>query len=201
MPHNGADEPRRTSMTDLHASRVRRRHRVQHAVVVLAFVVAIAITIVLPVVATDAPRESFVGAFRAASSLVRSGDVVLIHPPWREDAAASVQEILSLQDAVEKTLQVTVALSPRRQDPLPSLLVIADPRWPLPAVLQRRAPREVVWFQDVVVFRIDHDQKGALHVLPVADPRRASGSAAPEKRNAPSSDTLVVAAVPREAAP
>ncbi|MDP2343193.1 MAG: hypothetical protein Q8O67_19705 [Deltaproteobacteria bacterium] len=103
----------------------------------------------------DAEARRFVAAFeealKANAALVQPGDTVLVHPPWRDDVVA----VLRAQGVT-----ATEAFAPRHGDPWPSLVVVADASWPLPAVLRRRVG-EVFSHEGIEVFRIANDDAAA----------------------------------------
>ena len=80
----------------------------------------------------DAPIERFAAALQAQRALIQPGDVVLVHPPWRDDAVARLRH-------KHPGHVITEAFAPRHGDPWPSLVVVADASWPLPAVVRARA--------------------------------------------------------------
>jgi hypothetical protein len=131
------------------------------------FACALLVTVAQPLLARDAPVDRFVAALQASRALVRPGDTVLVHPPWRDDVVAVVRSA----ETVTATTSVTEAFSPRHGEPLPSLVVVADAGWTLPAVLVAAQPREVGAHDGIVVFRIDG---GAAAAANGADVARAS---------------------------
>jgi hypothetical protein len=120
---------------------------------VLLFVVAVVVTVVQPWAAHDAPAARFVDALSAARHLVRPGDTILVHPPWRDDVVGAIRAA----GLVPVHTVVTEAFSPRHGDSMPPLVVVADDDWTLPAVLARRPPREFFTRDGIVVFRVGGD--------------------------------------------
>ena len=78
------------------------------------------------------------------------GDRVLVHPPWRDDVVTALAAL-----PWPKGVVVSEAFAPRHGDVWPNLVVVADRRWPLPAVIQERQGTTVVEDHgDIVVFRL-----------------------------------------------
>lgn len=127
------------------------------AVVVGAFFVAVVVTVVQPFTRGDVDAGAYVAALQTHRALVQPGDLVLVHPPWRDD----VVDALDAAHVVDN--DVTEAFAPRHGDPWPSLVVVADHRWPLPRALRDRV-NDVVSSGDVDVFRVsgaDNDNVAA----------------------------------------
>jgi hypothetical protein len=123
------------------------------ALSVALFVGAVFVTVVQPLVARDRPAADFVATLTAARTLVRPGDTVLVHPPWRDDVVAALRAAA----VVAAEVRITEAFAPRHGDPWPPLVVVADEGWPLPAVLAARRPTQEVVGNGVVAFRVGND--------------------------------------------
>lgn len=102
---------------------------------VSAFAASLLVVLVVPICARDRETdpEAFVRAMREprARALLRAGDIVLVHPPWRDDVVRALRDEAPLPDGA----RVTAALAPRHGDPLPPLVVITDEGMPLPRAL------------------------------------------------------------------
>jgi hypothetical protein len=140
------------------------------ALAALAFAVAFVVELLQPL-RGDALVERFVAAAQVAArdAAVRAqpGDLVLVHPPWRDD----VVDALRAAAVVPASLRVTEAFAPRHGEPLPAMVLVADEGWPLPAVLRRRLDAldvEGIVIDGVRVVR-----------LPAARPASASSSSSP----------------------
>ena len=110
-------------------------HAAARASLVLAFALSLIAVVVTPWCTRDRVREPpvWVEAVRE-SAMVAQGDVVLVHPPWREDVARA----LRASGAIPAGALVTTALSPRHGEPLPPVVVVSDGSAPLPAALRVR---------------------------------------------------------------
>jgi hypothetical protein len=132
------------------ANDARPRSRVVTALVVGAFVIAVAVTVVQPFLQRDVAASAFTRALAARASLVQRGDTVLVHPPWRDDVVTA----LRASALVPASVTITEVIAPRHGDPLPSLVVVADEGWPLPRNLAARVPADASAVEGVRVFRI-----------------------------------------------
>jgi hypothetical protein len=141
----------------------RPRSPIAAATAVAVFAVAVVVTVGQPLLARDAPAAQFVDALDAARALVRTGDTVLVHPPWRDDVVVAVRAA----GVVPASTPVTDAFAPRHGDPLPPLVVVADRGWPLPAVLADAQPAVLARRDGVVVLRIGDADRPALGAAPL----------------------------------
>lgn len=109
--------------------------RVRAASVLALFALALAFAALAPLRTRDSVEApgAFVEALRAKADLLRPGDRVLLHPPWRDDALDAVEASGLLPPGVAATL----ALSPNHGEPLGRVLLLADPALPLPRARQR----------------------------------------------------------------
>lgn len=106
-----------------------------HAFVVVVFVCSLLFTLVQPLWSSvDAPAQAFVAALRVHQALVVPGDIVLVHPPWRDDVVMAIRAAGLVPDDIV----VTEAFAPRHGEAWPRLVVVADASWPLPAAFRGR---------------------------------------------------------------
>ena len=80
--------------------------------------------------------EAFVTAVRQAGGLVQPGDIVLVHPPWRDDVVDAIERAHVLPAGAV----ATTAFAPRHGEAalLPALVVVRDADAPdMPRVLAR----------------------------------------------------------------
>lgn len=110
--------------------------RAHAAVLVAAFFASLAWVALTPWCTRDrASADDFVQAARAAAPDLPLGGVLLVHPPWRDDAVAAVRAAGVMPDGA----LVTTAFAPRHGEPWPPLLVLADGGAPpLPRALRQR---------------------------------------------------------------
>lgn len=111
------------------------------ALAVLAlFGASLLMTLTMPWCTSDtASAQDFVEAARTVAERAPSGAVVLVHPPWRDDAVAAVRAASIFAEGV----LVTSALSPRHGEPLPPLVILRDDgASPLPRALRRQVEDE-----------------------------------------------------------
>ena len=110
------------------------------ALVVAAFAASLVWVLATPWCTRDgASADDFVRAARTAMRDVPPGAIVLVHPPWRDDAVAAIRQAALLPAQVA----VTTALAPRHGEPLPPLLLLVDDAAPpLPRALRGRLVRE-----------------------------------------------------------
>ncbi len=96
-----------------------------------AFAASLLVVLLTPLCTRDRipDRAAWVDAV-SHSDLIRPGDVVLVHPPWRDDVATA----LRANGTLPRGAVATVALSPRHGDALPPLVVVTDGSAPLPAL-------------------------------------------------------------------
>lgn len=115
-----------------------RRGRLSSLVALLALVSGLVISLVQPLLPRDGVSGTapFVDAVRAKAGELKAGDVVLVHPPWRDDVVTAVEEA----GVLPKGAQATVALAlPHGQDP-GRVLLVRDPGAPsLPRARRRQA--------------------------------------------------------------
>ncbi len=110
------------------------------AVVLCSYAAVFALTLAQPFCADDdAPVDAYVGAVSGHLDLIHAGDIVLVHPPWRDDVVQALRAL-----PLPAGVTVTEAFAPVAQkDPgggeWPAIVLVADPQWPLPAALRRRA--------------------------------------------------------------
>ncbi|MBI1948271.1 MAG: hypothetical protein HYS27_21465 [Deltaproteobacteria bacterium] len=111
------------------------------ALVLAAFVASLAWVALTPWCTRDrASADDFVAAARAAAiAEIPPGSLVLVHPPWRDDAVAAVRAAGVVADPAA----VTSAFAPRHGEPWPPLVVLADAdASPLPRALRARLEDE-----------------------------------------------------------
>jgi len=135
-------------------------------VVVAAFSLSVVVTVWTALFSDhDAPVSAFTAALQTDLAVVEPGDRVLVHPPWRDDVVTAVAAL-----PLPKGVVVSEAFAPRHGDVWPNLVVVADRRWPLPAVIEKRPGANVVKDHgDVVVFRIGGSQSGGRAVRATAN--------------------------------
>jgi hypothetical protein len=100
-------------------------------------VVGLLVSLVQPLLPRDGVSDPavFVAAARARASELEPGDVVLIHPPWREDAVVALEEARLLP----RGASATVALAPPHgQAPGRVLILVDEGAPPLPRSLRGR---------------------------------------------------------------
>lgn len=98
-----------------------------------AFASSLLAVLVTPWCTRDRVKDptAWVDAVAQSGGLIRAGDVVLVHPPWRDDIA----DALHATGALPRGARATVALSPRHGEALPPVVVVTDGSAPLPVVL------------------------------------------------------------------
>lgn len=128
------------------------------ASLVLAFALSVLAVLVVPWCTRDRAAEpSRWLAIVRSSALLQPGDVVLVHPPWREDVAHALRSSGALGLAL-----ATTALSPRHGDDVPAVLVISDGSAPLPRALRARVQ--------------ESEQRDGFEIARLAASRSASGA-------------------------
>lgn len=141
--------------------------RARAAVVLAAFVASLAWVVVTPWCTRDgATTEEYVAAARTLGDDLPAGGIVLVHPPWRDDAVAAIRAA----NIGPPSSAVTTALSPRHGDPLPPLVALVDDAAPpLPRALRARRTSErvlgavrVVSFEAAATERAARDLSDAL---------------------------------------
>lgn len=104
--------------------------------VLTAFAASFLVVLLTPWCTRDRVQDptAFVDAVRAAGAagLVQAGDVVLVHPPWRDD----VVKALRAASVLPAGARATTAVAPRGGEPLPPLVVVTDGGLPLPRALR-----------------------------------------------------------------
>ena len=128
--------------------------------VTVAFVASLLWVVLVPVCGQDAASaEDFVHA----AGQVGSPAVIVIHPPWREDAAAAIRD--RAIKALSST-RVTTAWAPRHRDPAgaitrrdhsTAITVLRDHRFALPRAWAR-------WI-------VDARRLGAVEIVTLVPPR------------------------------
>ena len=110
------------------------------ALVVATFAASLVWVLATPWCTRDrASAEEFVSAARTVMSDLPPGVIVLVHPPWRDDAVAAIRRAAIFPAQVA----VTTALSPRHGEALPPLvLLVDDAAPPLPRALRSRLVRQ-----------------------------------------------------------
>lgn len=108
--------------------------------VVAFFALSLLWTLLTPWCTSDgASAADYVEAARAAAARAPDGALVLVHPPWRDDAVRA----LRAASVFPPGTAITTALSPRHGEPLPALLVLRDSAAPpLPRALRRHVLEE-----------------------------------------------------------
>lgn len=135
------------------------------AAVLAAFAASFVVVLATPWCTRDRVQEPavFVDAVRAATAagLVKAGDVVLVHPPWRDDVVAALRAAAARSTGVlPERARATTAFAPRHGEPLPPLVVVTDDGLPLPRSLRRRVDDEqALRHGQVQVFRVE-DARG-----------------------------------------
>jgi hypothetical protein len=138
--------------------------RLPAALAVAVFVLSLAAVLVTPRCTRDRVVDvaPWVEAVASASALVRPGDVVLVHPPWREDVARALRTSAVLPRAA----LATTALAPRHGAPLPAVVVVSDGTAPLPRAWRALVePVGAVAFGGVTVKRLSHAPSSARRSL------------------------------------
>jgi hypothetical protein len=147
--------------------------RVRDGAVVVVFGVALLLTLLQPWWGRDrlGPAEVVEALRTSLPALTKPGDLVVIHPPWRDDIVAAVRAAHLLPADVF----VTEAFTRRRSDPWPPIVVVAEGVHPWPASLEGRRRAlgvEVVERDGVRLFRLPGDGAATpLVVLSTADVR------------------------------
>jgi hypothetical protein len=80
--------------------------------------------------------EAFAQAARAAASDMKQGDLLVVHPPWRDDAVASVN---ALQGVLPPGVKAELVL-PKHAGKKGRVVVIEDAAWAWPKALRRLVP-------------------------------------------------------------
>ena len=107
--------------------------RLRDVVVVAAFVLAVVITVVQPWCGRDRLRAADVATIVSQHlSLIETGDLVLVHPPWRDDIVDAVRPLLPPRQ------QVSEAFTRGHTDGWPALVVVAEGVQPWPASIEAR---------------------------------------------------------------
>jgi hypothetical protein len=138
-------------------------------VVIVAFGVAFLVTLLTPWWGRDRLAASaVVDAARATlPALVEPGDLVLVHPPWRDDVVAALRAPGAVN--LPAGVVVTEAFTRRHGDPWPALVVLAEGvhTWPASVEARRRALGvDVTEVGGLRLFRLPGDTapKGAVDV-------------------------------------
>ncbi|MCC7071809.1 MAG: hypothetical protein IT383_10830 [Deltaproteobacteria bacterium] len=145
--------------------------RARAASVLVAFIASLAWVVVTPWCTRDgASVGDFVAAARTLGDELPLGGIVLIHPPWRDDAVAGIRAA----GMVQAPAVVTTALAPRHGEPLPPLVALVDEAAPpLPRALRARVVSErLVGAVRVVRFAADAAERAARDLsdaLPFAE--------------------------------
>ncbi len=144
--------------------------RVRNVVVVVAFVVSVISTIAQPWCGRDRLSAAEVAVVVARhASTVQRGDIVLVHPPWRDDIVNAVRPLFPADTLV------TEAFTRGHNDGWPALVVVAEGVHPWPASIEARrvtVGAEVVVEGDIRFFRLPQD--GGPTPVPRKTPARAS---------------------------
>jgi hypothetical protein len=102
----------------------------KHVVVVVAFASSVLLSLLQPVCGRDRLSASDVAAIVSRhTDLVKAGDLVVIHPPWRDDIVEKTAPLLPQHT-------VTEAFTRNQGDPWPALVVVAEGVHPWPAALE-----------------------------------------------------------------
>jgi hypothetical protein len=108
------------------------------AAVLLAFAASFLVVFAAPRCTRDRVTDEAVWLEAMArardAGMITRGDVVLIHPPWREDVVAAA----GAAGVLPPGARATAALAPRHGEPLPPLVLVMDAGLPLPRALRRR---------------------------------------------------------------
>lgn len=108
----------------------------KHVVVVVAFASAVLLSLLQPWCGRDRLSAGEVAAVVSRhAELVKPGDIVIVHPPWRDDIVAAVAPLLSWH-------MVTEAFTRNHGDPWPALVVVAEGVHPWPAALEAERERQ-----------------------------------------------------------
>lgn len=108
--------------------------RAAPALVLFAFALSLLVVVATPWCTRDrvtAPLR-WVEAVRD-SSMLAPGDILLVHPPWRDDVVRALRA-----NGAIPSRTVTTALAPRHGEPLPAVVVVSDGSAPLPRALRER---------------------------------------------------------------
>jgi hypothetical protein len=150
--------------------------RVRDGTVVVAFGVALLITLLQPWWGRDRLTAAEVAAAirTALPALTQPGDLVVVHPPWRDDIVAAIRAAQLVPDDVV----VTEAFTRRHGDPWPAIVVVAEGVHPWPAsfeVRRRALGVDVVDHAGVQLFRLP----GETHAPLLVDVARAQVAVQP----------------------
>jgi hypothetical protein len=138
----------------------------KHVVVVVAFIASVLLSLVQPWCGRDRLSATDVAAVVGRhTDLVKAADLIVIHPPWRDDIVAAVAPLLPYHT-------VTEAFTRNHGDPWPALVVVAEGVHPWPAALEaerqkQRAP--IVEDSGVRFFRLA--QNDVVSTLQLAQAR------------------------------
>lgn len=132
--------------------------RARASVAVGVFALSLLWTLLTPWCTSDgATAADYVEAARAKAGRATEGAIVLVHPPWRDDAVRALRAAALFPPGTA----ITTALSPRQGEPLPPLLILRDAAAPpLPRALSRHVEEEEQR-GGVRVARIQPDATGA----------------------------------------
>jgi len=94
------------------------------ALVVAAFALSLFVVALTPWWTSDGVRDpaAFVAALEASRELVRPGDRVVVHPPWRDDVVAAIERARIVPDGVV----VSTAFAPKHGARVPPLVIVRD---------------------------------------------------------------------------
>lgn len=125
--------------------------RARAAAVLAAFALSLVVVVATPWCTRDRTSPGdYAAAVRDNLDLIRPGDIVLVHPPWRDDVVDAMRTVVTPTRA-----SVTTAFAPKHGEAWPSLVVIAEHAQPLPAPLAARVDGSTVRRAgDIDVFRV-----------------------------------------------
>lgn len=137
--------------------------RLRDVVVIVAFGVALLVTVVAPWWGRDRLEPAAVVAVVGAhAGLVQAGDTVIVHPPWRDDIVDALRTGVSLP----RDVVVTEAFTRGHGEAWPAVVVVAEGVHPWPASLEARRLAlgvDVVEDRGVRLFRLPADAvKGGI---------------------------------------
>jgi hypothetical protein len=114
----------------MNAALERLRRAPSSALALAALVVGLCVSVLQPLLSGDSVDDpkAWVAALASVRDEVKSGDTVLVHPPWRDDAV----DALEASGEVPAGVRITHALALRHGQAPGRVLWIADPSAPTP---------------------------------------------------------------------
>jgi len=133
--------------------------RTTASLAVLFFASSLVVVVLTPWCTRD--RVGDVAAWQSALAknvdIVKAHDIVLVHPPWRDDVVRGLRSI-----ALPTGVVVTDAFSPKHGEPWPSVVVVREKHGvPLPRALRKRVDEESARVDgDIEIVRLRRDERG-----------------------------------------